>query len=829
MADSFGLKIGLEGEKEFKSAIADINRTFKVLGSEMKVVTSQFDKNDKSVGALTARNEVLNKEIEAQKEKIAVLNQALANASSSFGENDKRTQAWQIQLNNATAALNSMERELDENNKALDTAEDNFDDAAKEADDLGDEINQTESKFSKFSGTAKKVGAAVGASLAAIGAAAVAAGKKVWDMANDTAQAGDEIDKTSQKLGMSAEAYQEWDYVLGQSGVEITSMTTGLKTLTNQIDDAKNGSAQAEERFAKLGISMSDLNSMSREEVFDAVISGMQGMSDSTERAALANDLFGKSGQNLTPLFNQTAESTQGLKDAAHELGFVMSDEAVKASAGFQDSLDTLTRTFSGLKNNMMGELLPGFSSIMYGLSDLMVGSDTAGEKIKEGVSSVIESFTGMLPRILELLSVLLAAILENAPAIIGTLAEGILTALPSLAPVVLQVVSELINTLLSLLPQVLEVGLQIIVSLIQGIATALPTLIPQVIEIVIQLVQTLIENLPMVLDAAIQLVLGLVEGILAAIPILVEALPALITSIIDFILGAIPQLIEAGIQLFTSLIGALPDIIMAIVEAIPQIIEGLLNAIIENLPLIIESGIGLLMSLLDGIIEAVPELIGYIPVIIEKFLDAILNNLPLIIKMGLTMIVSLAKGLIQAIPQLIKKIPQIITSIVSALKNGVSKIAEVGLNFVKGLWNGISDAAGWVMDKIKGFGQSILNGIKSFFGIHSPSTVFKNQVGKNLALGVGEGFTSAMKGVTNDMEHAIPTEFDTNVMANVTSGVRGSIADTGVQGGAFAPIQNIIQFGDVTIASNFDIEYVAHKISDVITRDIMNKGGAFA
>lgn len=120
MADNFGLKIGLEGEKEFKKALADINASFKVLGSEMKLVASQFDKNDKSVNALTSRNEVLNKEIEAQKQKIEVLRAALQNAAESFGENDRRTQAWQIQLNNAEAALNDMERELSDNNAALD-------------------------------------------------------------------------------------------------------------------------------------------------------------------------------------------------------------------------------------------------------------------------------------------------------------------------------------------------------------------------------------------------------------------------------------------------------------------------------------------------------------------------------------------------------------------------------------------------------------------------------------------------------------------------------------------------------------------------------------
>ena len=115
MADDFGLKIGLEGEKEFKKALSDINQSFKVLGSEMKLVESQFGKNDNSVEALTSRNQVLNKEIEAQKQKIETLKAALENAATSFGENDRRTQNWQIQLNNAEAALNGLEAELKDN------------------------------------------------------------------------------------------------------------------------------------------------------------------------------------------------------------------------------------------------------------------------------------------------------------------------------------------------------------------------------------------------------------------------------------------------------------------------------------------------------------------------------------------------------------------------------------------------------------------------------------------------------------------------------------------------------------------------------------------
>ena len=137
MADNFGLKIGLEGEKEFKKALADINQSFKVLGSEMKVVQSQFDKNDDSVEALTSRNRVLGKEIDAQKKKIETLRKALENASTSFGENDRRTQQWQIQLNNAQAALNNMERELDQNQKAIDSMGSEMQDAAQQTDKFG--------------------------------------------------------------------------------------------------------------------------------------------------------------------------------------------------------------------------------------------------------------------------------------------------------------------------------------------------------------------------------------------------------------------------------------------------------------------------------------------------------------------------------------------------------------------------------------------------------------------------------------------------------------------------------------------------------------------
>lgn len=146
----FGLKIGIDGEKQFKQALREIGQSFKVLGSEMTLAASQFDKNDKSVAALTARNTILDKSISSQKDKIETLKAALDNAASSFGENDRRTQEWQAKLNDAQAELNNMERELKNNAKAISDVERGFNDAGEKLDEFGNVIEETTEKASIF-------------------------------------------------------------------------------------------------------------------------------------------------------------------------------------------------------------------------------------------------------------------------------------------------------------------------------------------------------------------------------------------------------------------------------------------------------------------------------------------------------------------------------------------------------------------------------------------------------------------------------------------------------------------------------------------------------
>lgn len=316
--------------------------------------------------------------------------------------------------------------------------------------------------------------------------------------------------------------------------------------------------------------------------------------------------------------------------------------------------------------------------------------------------------------------------------------------------------------------------------SIVQGITELTQNLIPQIPEIISQL-------LPVVLEGAISIINSLVE-----------IFPALLQLITD----NLPTIVEAGLTILLALVEgiaqSLPQLIPAIVKAVMLIVDTLLR----NINLIIDTGIKLIIGLAEGLIEALPILIDNIPIIIDNLINAIIDNLPKILEMGITLIVKLAEGLIKAIPQLVSKIPQIITSLLNGIisyfgkmfsiggellgkikdgiVNGISGMFEIGKNLVQGLWNGINNAKDWVLDKIKGFGNAIVDGIKAIFGIHSPSTLMRDEVGKFLAQGIGVGFDDELDNVYDDMQKAIDLETD-KITANVQTSGTYQMAMSGV------------------------------------------------
>jgi phage-related protein len=736
MADDFGLKIGIEGEKEFKNALRDINQSFKVLGSEMNLVASQFDKQDRSVEAITARNRVLNKEIDTQKEKISTLEQALANAASSFGETDKRTQNWRIQLNNAQAELIKMERELEGNNKALDNAGKEFDEAEKQAEEFGDEVKKSadqaddaSGRFEKLGGVLKGIGVAMGAALAAIGTAAVGAGKALVDMSVNSAAYADEILTASTVTGMSTDSLQAYKYAAELVDVSLETLTGSMARNVRSMSSAREGTGKMAEAYKALGVSVTDSNGNLRdsETVYWEAIDALGKVSNETERDALAMQLFGKSAQELNPLIAQGSAGIAGLTEEARRMGAVMSEDSLNALGAFDDSIQRLKAGGEAAKN-MLGTVL---------LPQLQILAD-------DGVS-LLGDFTRGLSE-----------------------ANGDWT---KISEVIGNTVGSLVGMLMENLPNLIQVGLDIVTSIGGAIVDNLPIIIDAAVQIVMTLLQALIDALPQITQGALRLVMALAQGIIDNLPALVEAA------------------IQMIVTLATGIGDALPELIPAIVEAILLIVEVLLN----NMDKILDAAFQIIQGLAQGLLNALPKLIEALPRIITSIVNYITNNLPKIIEMGITLIVQLAAGLIKAIPELVKALPQIVSAILEGLGKAVVSVVEIGKNIVRGIWDGIKSLGNWLWDKVSGFFSGIVDGVKNFLGIHSPSTIFES-IGSNMGEGIGVGFDKAMAKVSDDMQSAIPTDFDMNANMNVNGATAGGY---GGFAGPLITIQQMIVRGE--------------------------------
>lgn len=616
MADDFGLKIGLEGEKEFKKALTEINQSFKVLGSEMKVVQSQFDKNDNSVEALTARNQVLNKEIEAQKQKIETLRQALANASESFGENDRRTQQWQIQLNNATAALNDMERELDRNNAALDDTEREMDDVADSADDLeeelddaGDAADDSEGKFSKLGGTLKTVGIAMGAVVTAAAAAAVSLGKAVVEAYSEYEQLVGGIDTLFKDSSASLQEYANNAYkTAGMSANDYMSTVTSFSAA---LISSLGGDTEAAVKYADMAITDMADNANKMGTDISMIQTAYQGFAK--QNYTMLDNLKLGYGGTKTEMERLLADA-QAISGIEYDISSYA--DVVEAIHVIQESMGIAGATAAEAEHTIEGSM----NAMRAAIDNLVVGFGNADADIEQLCNNVVDAFQDVLTNITPVieniisalptaLNALLATVGDLLPTLLDTVVDlfsqvltTLLTMIPKLVPAIIEAVMTIVNTLIENLPLLVDAAVQIVVSLVQGIGSALPQLIPAAVEAIITIVQSLIENLPMILDAALQLIMGLAEGLLAALPTLIEQLPAIILGLVDFFIGAIPQIIEVGVKLLIALVQNLPAIIVEIVKAVPQIIVGLVSAFGQGVGQLAEVGGNLVRGLWQGI-----------------------------------------------------------------------------------------------------------------------------------------------------------------------------------------------------------------------------------
>ena len=462
------------------------------------------------------------------------------------------------------------------------------------------------------SGFAKVVGGSgkMMAGLVAAGGAAVAAmGTAFVGASNDVAAYGDNIDKMSQKMGLTAQAYQEWDAVMQHSGTSMESMKSSMKTLANAAETGNKA-------FETLGITQEEIAKMSQQELFERTITELQKVEDDTQRTYLAGKLLGKGATELGALLNTSAEDTQAMRDRVKELGGVMSDEAVKAAAAYQDQLQDMQTAFSGLSRNMMAEFLPAVTQVMAGLTEIFSGNTDQGlGMISEGITNILNGVTDALPKVMEIGSTILEA-----------LASAIIQNLPKIAETGMQLISQLATYIIENLPTLLETATQIILQIALGIAQALPELIPTIVEVILTIVENLIDNIDLLVDCAIQLMEGLTLGLIEALPVLVEKAPEIIAKLVIALIEAAPKLVEAAIACVKKLAEAFVTNWPLLKAKVPELMEQLKTAFINMVNKFVSIGTNIVEGIKKGISDAWNSFKNWLMSLLDGLVDSVLS-----------------------------------------------------------------------------------------------------------------------------------------------------------------------------------------------------------
>ncbi len=286
--------------------------------------------------------------------------------------------------------------------------------------------------------------------------------------------------------------------------------------------------------------------------------------------------------------------------------------------------------------------------------------------------------------------------------------------------------------------PEFMNIAVLIIESLIAGFQENMPLIAESSIQIIMQLAEGIITILPSIFELGITLISELLLGLVEAIPQLITLAQESIISIMTLITENLPLTMESGFQIVLALINGIAAMLPELIPMAVQALLNIVNTIITNLPQVIDAAIKIIMALIQGIIGALPQLIMEIPKIINGIVLGVINNLPAIISAAIQIIMALVQGLIVAIPTLVGSIPTIIAAIIGAFAQADWK--QIGINCLEGLKNGLLAGVSAVMDTVKNVASSIANGFKDFFGIHSPSTLFRDMIGKNLIKGIGVG-----------------------------------------------------------------------------------------
>lgn len=569
-----------------------------------------------------------------------------------------------------------------------------IDEASEALDQITSEAGETASTLgSKFEAAGSKV-TAMGKAFAPVSLAAGAAGGLLLKGAKDTAAYTDNIDKMSQKLGISRKAYQEWDYILSQNGASIDSMKMGMKSLTSSLDKVSQSGSTAGTAFERLGISYDQLQGKSQEEVFEMTITALQGVQDETERAALANQLFGRSGQELAPLLNAGAGSVEELKQKAHELGLVLDDETIDAGVNMTDALDTMHRAFMTIGAGIASAVMPLITQFADYVSAHMPA-------ITEKIKGLVDKFNNLSPTMKKIIALILPITAAISPVliIVGKIITGIGKLIGTITKVA-GAMSKLFSFLMA----------NPIVLVIVGIVALVAAFIylwnhsEKFRKFWINLWNS-IKNI----------VITVWNAIKTTVTTIVNAIKAVIEAIFNAVKAYFTTVFNIYKTIFTTAWNVIRTVVTTVVNAIRTVIVTVWNAIKTVITTILNGIKTVVTSIWNGIRTAVSSAVNAIRTVIVTVFNAIKSTISTILNGIKSTIISVWNSIRSGVSNAINGVKSVVSSGFNAIKSTASRV-----------WNGIKSAIINPISAAKDKVSSIISAIKNMFPL-SVGKIFSN------------------------------------------------------------------------------------------------------
>ena len=749
MSDSFGLKLGIEGEREFKNSLKEINTTFKVLGSELTLVSSQFDKQDKSVEAVSARSRVLNKEIEEQKKKIALLAEALENAAQSFGESDRRTQNWQIELNKAKAELNKLDKELDENEKALDDTADGFDDAEKQADQFGDEVKNAGNDAKESSGklemigkVAKGIGIALPAAVAAIGVAV----KKTVGLINDCVEVYADFDDSMRQvtatMGMSSED-------IAQSGGDFEKLSQAAKDAGSSTRFSASEAAEALNYLALAGYDANkSIETMPK--VLNLAAAGGLDLAYASDLVTDSMSALGLSSSDLDTFMDQMAKTSQKSNTSVQQLGEAILVCAGTAKMTGQD-LDNINTALGVMADNGI-KGAEGGTHLRNVLLALSTPTDKGAKQLKQLGVEVYDAQGNMrqLDDVLTDLDKSMANMTqaEKTAAIKNIFNKTDIAAVNTLLFSTSGRFKELNGLVLDSkgaaqeMADAMESGLagteRSWKSALEGLQIETGTIFADIKQKALTDLTDVVRGLTQGLSAANgdwskigDSVGSAIEGILSKVnsylPTVVNMAVGIISALVTGMSNNVDQVVSVASEILGSLIGGLNTMLPQLVSVAVPLLLALVNGIIDNLPMLVNAALEMIVTLANGISEALPTLIPQVVQTVITIVNTLIENVPMLVEAALQIVIALAKGIGNALPELVRAIPQILAAIVTAINASLPQLLPAAIDIIfaliEGLLGAIPELVAAIPNLILGIVQGIIDNLPTII-LYAPEII---------------------------------------------------------------------------------------------------------